>query len=82
MFFLDFPLYRTYLDVADPHAVFHARYGNIPTNFQLTGRQISPEDNFRVADHPEVIAWWLEAKWRVRPLLRAARLGIGKGLCT
>ncbi len=30
--------------------------------------------NFRVGDHPGVIAWWLESKSRVRPLLRVGRL--------
>jgi hypothetical protein len=29
--------------------------------------------SFRVADHPGVIAWWLESKCRVRPLLRVRR---------
>ena len=32
-----------------------------------------PPDSFRVADHPGVIAWWLESKCRLRPLMRVAR---------
>jgi hypothetical protein len=41
-----------YQDVADLRAVFYVRYGNVPTNFHLTGEQISSEDNFRAGDDP------------------------------
>jgi hypothetical protein len=34
---------------------------------------MSREHCFRVADHPGVIAWWLESKCRMRPLLQVAR---------
>src|SRR6266849_3020068 len=46
-------------------------------SWQRTAGQIGSEDNFRVADHPGVIAWWLESKCRVRLLLRVARLSGG-----
>jgi hypothetical protein len=34
------------------NAVLHARCGNFPREFRLSGKQMSSEDNFRVADHP------------------------------
>ena len=41
----------------------------------VTGNLSRPDSRhyFRLAEHPGVIAWWLEPKCRVQPLLRIAR---------
>jgi hypothetical protein len=53
--------------------------GLVPTNSLAVTDQFAgerPTSHYRsgsIADHPGDIAWWLEPKYRVRPLLRIAR---------
>jgi hypothetical protein len=46
----------------------------LPTASNAGLGQIGSDSNCRVGYHPGVIAWWLESKCRVRPLLRLVRL--------
>ena len=42
------------------------------SELQDASKSSGPQDNFRLADHPGVTAWWLDSR-RVRQILRVTR---------